>query len=86
MYLQHKGIERVSVTTAYALSDDEVKAVTEKASAYTGKQVELAQNVDETIIGGMVLRVGDKRYNGSLAHQLETLRRQFKDNHYIKDF
>ncbi|WP_421751412.1 ATP synthase F1 subunit delta [Croceimicrobium sp.] len=86
MYLQHKGIEKVSVTTAYALSDDEVKAVTEKASAYTGKQVELAQNVDENIIGGMVLRVGDKRYNGSLAHQLETLRRQFKDNHYIKDF
>lgn len=86
MYLQHKGIERVSVTTAYPLSDAELKAVSEKATSYTGKQVELNQIVDESIIGGMVLRVGDKRYNGSLAHQLETLRRQFKDNHYIKDF
>jgi F-type H+-transporting ATPase subunit delta len=86
MYLQHKGIEKVKVTTAYALSDAEVKAVSEKAAAYTGKQVELNQHVDESIIGGMVLRVGDKRYNGSLAHQLKTLRRQFKDNHYIKDF
>lgn len=86
MYLQLKGIEKVKVTTAYALSEAEVKAVTEKAASYTGKQVELNQHVDESIIGGMVLRVGDKRYNGSLAHQLKTLRRQFKDNHYIKDF
>lgn len=86
MYLHQKGIELVSVTTAYPLSEAEVKAVSEKAATYTGKQVELNQVVDESIIGGMVLRVGDKRYNGSLAHQLKTLRRQFKDNHYIKDF
>lgn len=86
MYLQLKGIERVKVTTAYALSEEEVKAVAEKAAAYTGKEVELNQHVDESIIGGMVLRVGDKRYNGSLSHQLKTLRRQFQENHYIKDF
>lgn len=86
MYLHLKGIEQVSVTTAYALSEDEVKAVAEKAASYTGKQVELNQQVDESLIGGMVLRVGDKRYNGSLAHQLKTLRRQFQENHYIKDF
>lgn len=86
MYLTLKGVERVNVTTAYALSAEEVKAVEAKASSYTGKEVELNQEVDESIIGGMVLRVGDKRYNGSLAHQLQSLRRQFKDNHYIKDF
>lgn len=86
MYLHLKGIERVKVTTAYPLSAAEAKAVAAKASAYTGKEVELNQQVDESIIGGMVLRVGDKRYNGSFAHQLKTLRRQFKDNQYIKDF
>ncbi len=86
MYLHLKGIERVKVTTAYPLSEVEIKAVAEKAAAYTGKEVELNQEVNEDIIGGMVLRVGDKRYNGSLAHQLKTLRRQFKDNQYIKDF
>lgn len=86
MYLHLKGIERVQVTTAYPLSKAEVDAVAKKAAAYTGKEVELNQIVDENIIGGMVLRVGDKRYNGSFAHQLKTLRRQFKDNQYIKDF
>jgi len=86
MYLQLKGIEQVKVTTAYALSKEEIKSIQEKAASYTGKDVELDINVDPNIIGGLVLRVGDKRYNGSLSHQLKTLRRQFQDNHYIKDF
>jgi F-type H+-transporting ATPase subunit delta len=86
MYLVYKGIEKVKVTTAFALNEDEVKVVVAKAAAYTGKEVLLEQIVDEKIIGGMVLRVGDKRYNGSLAHQLASLRRQFQKNHYVKDF
>ncbi len=86
MYLDLKGIEKVEVTTAYPLSAEEVKEISEKTASYTGKQVELVQKVDSSIVGGMVLRIRDQRYNGSLAHQLATLRRQFKDNHYIKDF
>lgn len=86
MYLDHKGIEKVEVTTAYALSEAELKEIKEKAASYTGKQIELVQKVDESIVGGMVLRIRDERYNGSLAHQLASLRRQFKNNHYVKEF
>lgn len=86
LYLQHKGIEKVKVTTAYALDDKEVTAVKAQAEKMTGKKVVLEQEVDESMIGGMILRVKDQRYNGSLAHHLKSLRRQFKDNHYIKEF
>lgn len=86
MYLDLKGIEKVEVTTAYPLSDSELKDIREKAAEYTGKQIELVQKVDDSILGGVVLRIRDQRYNGSLAHQLATLRRQFKNNQYIKDF
>lgn len=86
MYLDLKGIEKVEVTTAYPLSEAELKEISEKAASYTGKQIELVQKVDDSILGGMVLRIRDQRFNGSLAHQLASLRRQFKDNQYIKDF
>ena len=86
MYLDLKGIEKVEVATAYPLSAEEVKEISEKAASYTGKQIELIQTVDSSIVGGMVMRIRDQRYNGSLAHQLAALRRQFKNNHYVKDF
>jgi hypothetical protein len=32
------------------------------------------------------LRVKDQRFNGSIAHQLKSLKREFMTNHYIKEF
>lgn len=86
MYLEHKGIEKVTVTTAYKLSKDEISAVIKKAESLSGKKVELEEKIDESIIGGMILRVKDQRFNGSIAHQLKSLKREFRANHYIKEF
>lgn len=86
MLLEHKGIEKVTVTTAYKLSDKEIAEVIKKAESLSGKKVQLQEKVDESIIGGMVLRIKDQRFNGSIAHQLKTLKREFRANHYIKEF
>lgn len=86
MFLEHKGIENVTVTTAYKLSETEIAAVIKKAESLSGKKVQLEEKVDESIIGGMILRVKDQRFNGSIAHQLKSLKREFRANHYIKEF
>jgi F-type H+-transporting ATPase subunit delta len=86
MFLEHNGIEKVTVTTAYQLSQEEVVEVIKKAEALSGKKVQLEEEVDESIIGGMILRVKDQRFNGSIAHQLKRLKREFQSNHYIKEF
>jgi F-type H+-transporting ATPase subunit delta len=86
MFLEHKGIEKVTVTTAYQLSEEEVVEVIKKAEDLSGKKVQLEEKVDESIIGGMILRVKDQRFNGSIAHQLKSLKREFMTNHYIKEF
>lgn len=86
MYLAQKGYASAVVTTAYALSDAELADLNQKIASATGKQIEIENKVNPDIIGGIILRVGDRQYNSSIASELERLRRDFKHNQYVADF
>ncbi|MCL5127289.1 MULTISPECIES: ATP synthase F1 subunit delta [unclassified Algibacter] len=75
-----KGIEVATVTTAVALTDTLKKSVLAKAKTFTGKDVEVENIIDENIIGGFILRIGDLQYNASIANQLNKLKREFTLN------
>ncbi|OBQ54960.1 ATP synthase F1 subunit delta [Tamlana sp. s12] len=74
------GIEHATVTTAVALTADLEQQVLAKAKALSGKNVEIKNIIDESIIGGFILRVGDLQYNASIANQLNKLKREFTLN------
>ena len=80
LYDQSKGIELATVTTATALTDDLKSKVLAKAKELTGKEIEVENIIDESIIGGFILRIGDKQYNASIANQLSKLKREFTLN------
>ncbi|MFV0566180.1 MAG: ATP synthase F1 subunit delta [Flavobacteriaceae bacterium] len=80
LYDQSKGIEIATVTTAVALTDSLKAQVLAKAKALTGKDVEVKNIIDESIIGGFILRIGDMQYNASIANQLNKLKREFSIN------
>jgi F-type H+-transporting ATPase subunit delta len=44
----------------------------------TGKQVRLETKVDASIMGGIVIRIGDTVYDGSITNQLATLRERLQ--------
>ncbi|GAL82157.1 ATP synthase delta chain [Algibacter lectus] len=75
-----KGVEVATVTTAVALTADLKKRVLEKAKTLTGKDVEVENIIDEDILGGFILRIGDLQYNASVANQLNKLKREFTLN------
>lgn len=75
-----KGIELATVTTAVAISADLKKQVLAKAKELTGKDVEVENIIDESIIGGFILRIGDIQYNASIANKLNKLKREFTLN------
>lgn len=77
LYDQFKGREIATVITAIPLTNDLKAKVLEKAKELTGKEVELKNSVDENIIGGFILRIGDIQYNASIANQLNKLKREF---------
>ena len=72
-----RGVLSADVTTAVRLSEDEEARLREKLSAITGKTVLLTKTVDPRIMGGVVVRVGDKVMDGSIRGQLAALKDRF---------
>lgn len=73
---ERRGIAHATVTTAVALSDSERAAIAERLSDMTGKQVDVTAVVDESIIGGLVARIGDQLIDGSTRTRLVALKRR----------
>jgi F-type H+-transporting ATPase subunit delta len=71
-----QGIVLATATSAAPLSPDEVRAVTARMEQLTGGRVELSLDVDPALLGGLVVRVGDRLIDGSVRGRLERLRNQ----------
>ena len=73
-----RGIVRVEVTSATPLDDAQRQRLLEKLASETGKQVELEMRVDPSILGGIVVRIGDRMVDGSTRQRLRSLRTQLE--------
>ena len=74
---EHKGIGVAYVTTPFALDEIKKAAVMERLLATTSyKKMEIHYNVEEGLIGGMVIRIGDRVVDSSIRTKLEELKRQ----------
>lgn len=72
----YQGITLAVATSASPLSSDEVQAVVERLEQLTAGRVELEVKVDPSLLGGLVVRVGDQLIDGSVRSRLERLRNQ----------
>ncbi len=66
----------VELTTAHELSDDEARSIVQTIEKASGRTVEATRSVDPSLIGGVVLRIGSFRADGSVRGRLERLRRE----------
>lgn len=81
LYNERKGVQAATVTTAVPITSELEAKVLAKVTELTGsKDVKLENIVDESIIGGFVLRVGDSQYNASISSQLSKLKREFSNS------
>ena len=71
-----QGITHATATSAAELTRDEIRALTARLEQQTGGRVELAVEVDPSLLGGLVVRVGDRLIDGSVRGRLERLRNQ----------
>ena len=74
-----RGVKQVQVVTAAPVGDDLVGQISERLRQLLGCEVQLQQSVDEGLIGGLVIRIGDKVYDGSVANQLNQVRAEALD-------
>jgi F-type H+-transporting ATPase subunit delta len=71
------GIANVKIFTAFDFDESHKKRVGDILKNYLNKKVRLNFEIDKSIIGGFIARVGDRVFDASLKHQLELLKKQF---------
>lgn len=59
------------------MSEELQSKILQKVKELTGKTTEIENTVDESILGGFILRVGDVQYDASVANKLNKLKREF---------
>jgi len=74
MHDEMSGRVQATMTTAVPVDDAVKQKVSQRLSGILGRQVTMASQVDPDIIGGLVVRVGDTVYDGSVTNQLKQVR------------
>ena len=78
-----QGVQVAQVTSAVPLTKELEMAILKRVQESIDNKVSLINVVDPSIIGGFVLRVGDKQYDSSVSYRLKDLLSKFEDNQYV---
>lgn len=71
--------ELAIVTTAIPMDAALEQQVLAKIKSFSAKNITIENHIDPSIIGGFVIRMGDKQFNASLANKLQELKRAFSN-------
>lgn len=83
-YKEKKKILTAVITTASGLDDVIRKQVMDIVKGSGNSEVVLEEKINKDIIGGFIVRVGDKQVDASILNKLNNLKRTFTENPYIK--
>ncbi len=79
MLSEARGEVTAEVTTAKALTKAQAQKLAETLKAQVGKSVTIKETVDESIIGGLIVKVGSKMIDTSIASRLNALQNTMKE-------
>lgn len=71
--LAERALAPLIITSARALQHDELSSMVARLSTLYGKQFDVRQEVDPSLIGGVRVLMGDRRLDGSISGRLEDL-------------
>lgn len=84
-YYDHKGIIESIVTSVEPLSASLKKEITALVEKISKKEVVLTEKIDSNLIGGFVLKIGDRQIDESISSKLSALRLKFGGKHYASN-
>ena len=79
LFDEANGVQVANVTTAIAMTPELEAKVLAKIGEFSNKKITIKNTIDESIIGGFILRIGDKQYNASVANRLQILKRELSN-------
>ena len=78
-YQARTGRVDVEVVTAVPLSDSQRRAIADTVEANDGRQADLVESIDPSLLGGMIVRIGDRKIDTTVAKDLRTVRAQLAE-------
>ena len=75
IYYRKNRILDVRATFTKELTDEQKKKLIDKLSQKTGKEINLEIKIDKNILGGGIIRIGDKIIDGSIRRELDNWKR-----------
>jgi F-type H+-transporting ATPase subunit delta len=85
-YKEKKKILTAVVTTANGIDETTRKKIMEIVKGGSSSEVVIEEKINKDVIGGFIIRVGDKQVDATIARKLNQLRQNFKENPFIKEF
>ena len=86
LYKVHNNIETVTLTTAVPIDENTKSEILSYIKKNGKTDVELTEIIDQDILGGMIVKIGDKQLDASVIRDIKELKKTFNKNLYIKDF
>lgn len=85
LYKEEKNIATATVTTVSEISEGLRNKIVSYIKSLGHKKVELFEEINKDLIGGMVIRIGDKQLDASVSGELLELRQTFNKNLFTRD-
>ena len=86
LYKKNKNIKEVVVTSALPLDEDLKTSLMDYIGSETGSEIDLKEKIDESLIGGAIIRMDDKQLDASISSSLKALKQKFSKNLYIENY
>ncbi len=80
---EHRGRQRVQVTSAVPLEQTELDRITRFVANLVHKEVVVSTEVDDSILGGVVIQIGDQLLDGSTRSRLDELRNRMHSEGFV---
>jgi F-type H+-transporting ATPase subunit delta len=72
------GQAKATVYTAFPVSEEEIAKIAEQFGKLSGKTIRVEHVIDQKLLGGLQVRIGDRLYEGSLAGKLDRLKKSLE--------
>jgi len=86
LYKEHHNIVTIKLTSSEKMDEQSKKNLISLLTGQTHHTIDLIEETDKSILGGFVLTMDDKKYDASIRHHLDKLKKTFDKNLYIKGY
>ena len=80
LFREQQGELNATVISAIPLTQNLEKQIHNKLEDFSGKKIYILNKIDESLLGGFILKIGDNEFNSSLAYKLKTLKAKLTSN------